>query len=183
MPLISIPISSVVLSEKASHKEWMGAAIGFVGVLIYSLVILENQTLSVLGAALTLLNAFFWAMYTIYYRKLRNQDATTTVATQLLLGAGLFFLIMPLGYKIDMAPKFWFDLVYLSVLSAAVSFLLWNALARLHQIGKTTTLIYSTPIAVTAVQYIETSSLPPTLSLMGICLMIFGICISRWSML
>jgi drug/metabolite transporter (DMT)-like permease len=182
MPLISIPMSSLILSEKGSHKEWAGAAVGFVGVLVYSFVVFENQTLSALGAVLTLLNAFFWAMYTIYYRKLKNQEPTKTVATQLLFGALLFFLIVPLGYRLEVTPSFWFDLAYLAVLSAAASFLLWNALARLSRVGKTSTLIYSTPVAVTVVQYIETSILPPPVSLIGICLMIFGIYISRCSM-
>ena len=180
MPLISIPISSLVLSEKASRKEWTGAAVGFIGVLVYSFVVFENRTLSALGATLTLLNAFFWAMYTIYYRKLKNQEPTRTVATQLLFAATLFFLITPLDYKLEATPSFWFDLAYLSVLSAAVSFLLWNALARLEKVGKTSTLIYSTPITVTVVQYIETSFLPPPVSMIGICLMIFGIYISRF---
>jgi drug/metabolite transporter (DMT)-like permease len=181
MPLISIPLSVLILSEKASHREWVGAAVGFVGVLVYSLIILENQTLSPLGAVLTLLNAFFWAMYTIYYRKLRDQELTRTVATQLIFGALLFLPLIPLGYRLEATPSFWFDLTYLAVLSAAGSFLLWNALARLQRIGKTTTLIYSTPIAVTIVQYVETSILPPTVSLLGICLMIFGISLSRSS--
>jgi drug/metabolite transporter (DMT)-like permease len=151
-----------------------------VGVLVYSFVVFENQTLSALGAALTLLNAFFWAMYTIYYRKLKNQDATTTVATQLLFGALLFFLITPLGFRLDVTPVFWFDVAYLSVFAAAASFLLWNAMARLHRVGKTSTLIYSTPITVTVVGYLETSLLPPPVSWIGICLMIIGICISRF---
>ena len=180
MPLISIPMSYLILSEKASHREWMGAAMGFVGVLVYSFVVFENQTLSALGAVLTLLNAFFWAMYTIYYRKLKDQEPTTTVATQLLIGAMLFFLIAPLGFRVNATPVFWFDLAYLSVFSAAASFLLWNAIARLHRIGKTSTLIYSTPVTVTVVQYVETSLLPPPVSLIGICLMIFGIYISRF---
>jgi len=180
MPLISIPMSYLILSEKASHREWAGAAVGFVGVLVYSLVVFENQTLSALGAVLTLLNAFFWAMYTIYYRKLKDQEPTTTVATQLLVGAVLFFLIAPLGFRVNATPVFWFDLAYLSVFSAAASFLLWNAIARLHRIGKTSTLIYSTPVTVTIVQYVETSLLPPPVSLIGICLMIFGIYISRF---
>ena len=179
MPLIAIPLSSLILAEKASHREWAGATVGFVGVLVYSFVVFENQTLSVLGAVLTVLNAFFWAMYTIYFRKLRNQEPTTTVATQLLFGAMLFLLITPLGYRVELTPHFWFDLTYLSVLSAAAALLLWNALARLDEVGKTSTLIYSTPIAVTAVQCVETSSLPPPVSLIGMCLMIFGIYIAR----
>ena len=179
MPLMAIPISSLILSEKASHREWTGAVVGFVGVVVYSVAVFESQTLSVIGAILTLLNAFFWAMYTIYYRKLKDQEPTTTVATQLLFGALVFLLISPLGYSLNATPTFWFDLAYLSILSAAASFLLWNALARLNEIGKTSTLIYSTPLAVTVVQYVETSSLPPPVSLIGICLMIFGIYLSR----
>ena len=179
MPLMAIPMASLILSETASHRQWAGAAIGFVGVLVYSFVVFEVQALSLLGAVLTLLNAFCWGMYTIYYRKLKNQDAISTVATQLLIGALLFFAITPLSYSVDPTPNFWFDLTYLSVLAAAASLLLWNALARLHEVGKTSTLIYCTPAAVTAVQYVETSSVPPPLSLVGICLMIFGICVSR----
>jgi drug/metabolite transporter (DMT)-like permease len=179
MPLISIPMSYLILSERASFKAWIGAVVGFVGVLVYSLVVYANQSLSPIGAALTLVNAFFWAMYTIYYRKLRNQEPTSTVATQLLFGALLFLIVTPLGFRVTATPTFWFDIAYLSIFSAAASFLLWNALARLHEISKTTTLIYSTPLAVTAVQCVETSSLPPPVSLIGICLMIFGIYISR----
>ena len=178
MPLIAIPMSVLLLSERASTREWTGAGIGFVGVLIYSVVVLESEALSVIGAVLTVLNAFFWAMYTIYYRKLKNQVPTTTVATQLLFGAFLFFLITPLGYRIDATPHFWFDLFYLSVPAAAGTLLLWNALVRLNRIGKTSTLIYSTPVAVTMVQYAETSILPLPISLAGLCLMIFGIYIS-----
>jgi drug/metabolite transporter (DMT)-like permease len=172
-------MSFLILSEKASRKEWAGAVVGFIGVLVYSLVVFEDRALSALGAVLTLVNAFFWAMYTIYYRKLKNQELTSTVATQLLFGAVLFFLMAPLGYRIDATPSFWFDLVYLSVLAAAASFLLWNSLARLSRVGKTSTLIYSTPVAVTVVQYVETSSLPPPTALIGLGLMIFGIYMSR----
>jgi len=179
MPLIAIPMSFLILSEKASHREWAGAIVGFIGVLVYSLVVFEDQALSLLGAVLTLLNAFFWATYTIYCRKLKNQNLMSTVATQLLFGALLFFLITPVGYRIDATPDFWFDLVYLSVLAAAASFLLWNSLARLNRVGKTSTLIYSTPVAVTVVQCVETSSLPPPVSLIGLGLMIFGIYMSR----
>jgi drug/metabolite transporter (DMT)-like permease len=59
MPLIAIPMSYLLLSEKASHKEWAGAAVGFVGVLVYSFVVFENRSLSAFGAVLTLLDAFF----------------------------------------------------------------------------------------------------------------------------
>jgi len=178
MPLISIPISSVILSEKASGREWGGAAVGLGGVMVYSLTFL-NQTLTTLGAVFTLLNAFFWALYTTYYRKLKNQDPVRTVATQLFYGAILFLLIAPLGFRLQLTAKFWFDLGYLAILSGAVSFLLWNAMARLQRVGKMTTLVYSIPVTVTIVQCIQTASLPSPVALIGMCLMIFGIYVSR----
>ena len=179
MPLISIPLSSMILSEKASAREWGGAAVGLVGVVVYSLAFV-NQTLTTLGAVFTLLNAFFWALYTIYYRKLRDQNPTTTVATQLFFAALLFFVIVPLDYKLETAPRFWFDLAYLSILSAGVTFLLWNGMARLQKVGKMTTLVYLIPVTVTLVQYIQTYVLPSPVSIIGMCLMIFGIYIARF---
>jgi len=178
MPLISIPLSSVILSEIASTREWAGAAVGLIGVMVYSLAFV-NQTLTTLGAIFTLLNAFFWALYTIYYRKLRNQKPTTTVATQLFFGALLFFIIAPMDYRLETTPRFWFDLAYLSMLSAAVTFLLWNGMARLQKVGKMTTLIYLIPATVTLVQYIQTGVPPTPVSMVGICLMIFGIYVAR----
>lgn len=179
MPLLSIPLSSIILSERASAMEWRGAAVGFVGVLIYSFTFI-NQALTMLGAIFTVLNAFFWALYTTYYRKLKDQDPTTTVATQLLFGALLFFLISPLDYRLTVGSNFWFDLAYLSILSGAVSFLLWNGMVRLQRVGKTSTLIYSIPVIVTLVQAVETSLIPSPVSLVGISLMIIGIYLSQF---
>lgn len=179
MPLISIPLSSLILSERATATEWGGAGVGLVGVLIYSLAFV-NQTLTSLGAVFTLLNAFFWAMYTVYYRKLKNQRPITTVATQLFFGALLFFLVAPFDYRLELALNFWFDLAYLSIFSGAVSFLLWNAMVRSQRVGKTSTLIYLIPVTVTIVEYVQTSLLPSLVSLVGMCLMIFGIFISRF---
>jgi len=179
MPLISIPISSAILSEKATTNQWSGAVVGFVGVLIYSLQFVYHA-LTALGGALTLMNAFFWATYTVYYRKLRDQDPPMTVATQLLIVGLLFVFFAPLNYRLVAAPSFWFDLAYLSILSAAVSSYLWNAMARSQRIGKASTLIYLIPATATLVQSVETSAIPAPSSLIGICLMILGIYISRF---
>jgi len=178
MPLISIPISWAILSEKATTNEWGGAVVGLLGVLIYSLPF-AYHALTALGGVLTLMNAFFWGMYTVYYRKLKNQEPATTVATQLMLAGIVFLFLAPLDYRLVVAPSFWFDLAYLSILSGAVSFYLWNTMARLQKIGKTATLIYSIPVTATFLQFVVSSVMPDPLSLIGICLMIFGIYISR----
>lgn len=179
MPLFSIPISIVILSEKATIKEWGGAVVGLVGVLVYSIP-LSSHALTLLGGVLTLMNAFFWAMYTVFYRKLKRQDQTMTVATQLLIAALLFCLFAPVEYRLVSTPRFFFDLAYLSILSGVVSFFLWNTMLRLQRVGKTTTLIYSIPAAATLVESVESSVIPAPMSLIGIFVMTLGVCISTF---
>jgi len=178
LPLFSIPIAVIVLSERPTSSEWGGAIIGFVGVLIYSLPFV-NSTLTVFGGVLTLLNAFFWAMYTVYYRKMKDQEPTMTVATQLFFVALLFLLLAPLNYKLVTTANFWFALAYLSILGGAGYFFLWSAMARLQKIGKTSTLVYLVPVTVTLFQSVQTSVMPDPVTLTGLGLMTLGIYISN----
>jgi drug/metabolite transporter (DMT)-like permease len=178
MPLFSIPLSSVILSEKPTIGEWGGAVVGFVGVLVYSFALL-SQTLTGLGGILTLLNAFFWAMFIVYFRKLKNQEPTVTVATQLLFVALILLVLVPLDYKLMVTPNFLFDLAYLSIVGGAVAFYLWNGIVRLQRIGKASTLVYLVPVAATLVQIVQTSVIPDIVALIGLVLMILGLYLSN----
>jgi len=178
MPLFSIPISAIILSEKPTSSDWGGAVLGFIGVLIYSIP-LTKHSFTLLGGVLTLVNAFFYATYTVYFRKLKNQEPTMTVATQLLFAALILLALTPLDYRLTVNGNFLFDLAYLSVLGGVAMLFLWNALARFQKIGKTTTLVYLTPVAATVVQTVQTSILPDGVSLSGLALMILGLCLSN----
>jgi drug/metabolite transporter (DMT)-like permease len=177
MPLFSIPISLLVLSEKIRVREAIGTTVGVLGVIVYSLPFLSSA-ITLVGAILTLANAVFWALYTVYYRKLKTQNQGMTVATQFLVTSAIFLLLSPLKFKLVLSPSFWVDLTYLSVLSAVVSFLLWNTMARSHRVGKMASLIYLTPAAATLVQAIQTSIMPQLVSLVGISVMTLGVGLS-----
>ena len=178
MPLFSIPMAAVILSEKPTGSEWGGAVVGFLGVLIYSLSF-TSHSFTLFGGMLTLVNAFFYAMFTVYFRKLKNQDPAITVATQLLFVALVALVLAPLDYKLVINSNFLFDLAYLSILAGPVFFYLWNALARLQKIGKTTAFVYLTPVAATVVQSVQTSLAPDIVSLSGLAMMLLGISISN----
>jgi drug/metabolite transporter (DMT)-like permease len=178
MPLFSILISSVILSEKPTICEWGGAVVGFVGVLVYSFA-LASQTLTAFGGALTLLNAFFWAMFIVYFRKLKNQEPTNTVATQLLFVALISLVLAPLDYKLTVTSNFLFDLAYLSIIGGAAAFYLWNGIVRLQRIGRASTLVYLAPVTATLVQIIQTSVIPDIVPLIGLALMILGLYLSN----
>ena len=144
MPLFAIPLSLVILKEKTGTLGWAGAFLGFLGIAVYGFAITSTGG-SALGAALTVSNAFFWALYTVYYRKLAAQDALRTVATQFFVG-GLFFLPFTLfTYSLNPAPEFFIDLGYVSLVGGVATMLLWNYLVRMDKISRVTTVVFAVP--------------------------------------
>lgn len=178
MPLFAIPLSAFILNERTAALGWTGAFVGFVGVFVYGLA-LPDPGASLIGAVLTVANAFFWALFTIFYRKVRSQDAMTTITTQLLICALLFWVISPIGFSVTITPEFIFDLGYISLLSGLAVFFLWNAMTGIERVGRLTTLIFAVPIATMLVEAVETGVAPGLLSLLGVGVMFLGICISR----
>ncbi len=178
MPLLAIPLSAVVLGERATRLVWAGALVGFTGILVYGLALPDSGG-TLLGALLTIGNAFFWAVFTIFYRKVRNQDPMTTVATQFFICALFFWFVTPGGLTMTITPEFTFDLAYMSLVSAVTGFSLWNAMTGMETVGKLTTLVFAVPATSILLQALETGIVPVPLSLAGVCLMFLGIYISR----
>jgi drug/metabolite transporter (DMT)-like permease len=178
MPLFAIPLSILLIKERASRLVWAGAVIGFIGVAVYSFA-LTTAGGSVLGQILSVGNAFFWALYSVYLRKLRLQDPVRTVATQFIIGGLLFFLFVPFTFSLDPAPGFFIDLGYVTFVGGVISILVWSAMLRTESVGRITTLVFAVPATSVAIQAALTHQLPTLLSLAGICVMFTGIYVSR----
>ncbi len=178
MPLFAIPQSVLLLKERANRLVWSGALVGFTGVAIYGVDLISTGG-SALGAALSFGNAFFWALYSVYIRKLRVQNPVRTVATQFFLG-GLFYLpIIPFTFFLDAAPGFYIDLAYVSLIGGVLSLLVWSAMLRMETVGRITTLVFAVPATTVVIESILTGQLPTAVSVLGICVMFAGIYISR----
>ena len=178
MPLFAIPITYLVLNERASRLGWAGTILGFVGVTVYGLT-LAGSGATLLGAVLTMGNAVFWASYTVYYRKTRSQDAAATVGTQLLIAGTLFAVFTPITFAVNVTPEFLLDVGYVSVFSGFASFLLWSGMLRRERVGKVTTLAFAVPAMTTLIETIQTGVMPGLATLAGICIMFLGIYLSR----
>ena len=178
MPLFAIPLSILILGEKTARAGWSGALVGFVGVMICAIPLLRDNP-TIFGGVLTLGNAAFWAAYTVYYRKIRYQDRMMTIATQLLFASMFLFLGATVDYKFEYSSNLIFDVAYLSILGGVAQFYLWNGLARIQKINKMVILIYLVPVTATIVDFLETQILPSFLSVVGMCVMILGIYLSR----
>jgi drug/metabolite transporter (DMT)-like permease len=179
MPLFAIPLSILILKEKPSRLGWAGAFVGFVGITLYGLSLTGSGS-TLAGELLTLGNAVFWGLYSVYYRKTRNQDALRTVGTQLLICGVLFSLFSPFAFAVSFTPEFLLDLGFVSTLGTCGSFLLWNTMLRREKVGRITTLAFAVPATITVFEVVQTNTIPSFLTVSGICLMFFGIFISRF---
>jgi len=179
MPLFAIPVTAIVLNERASRRGWAGTLLGFVGVAVYGLT-LAGSGATLLGGLLTLGTAVFSASYTVYYRKTRNQNAATTIGTQFLIGGIVMAAFTPITFAVSVTPEFLLDLGYVSMMSGFTMFLLWNSMLRRERVGKVTTIFFAVPVLTTLIETIETGVIPNLVAISGIGIICLGIYISRF---
>ncbi|EZQ01780.1 hypothetical protein CM19_11935 [Candidatus Acidianus copahuensis] len=177
MPLFAIPIALLIVKENPSPYELLGLGIGFSGILIYSIPLMKGSI--GLGALITVVNAIFWAGFTVYYRKLKDKDPYDINASQFILGSLLLLPFAPIGFGIKLNTFFIDGIAYTSIIGGALSFFLWNMLAKLERVAKLTVMTFSVPIFSTIIQSIETYDLPQLSQVLGISVMFTGILISR----
>ncbi|ACP39165.1 protein of unknown function DUF6 transmembrane [Sulfolobus islandicus M.14.25] len=177
MPLFSIPISFIILLERPAVLEIIGVVIGFSGVILYGLPLVHGLTL--FGSIITIVNALFWGLFTVFYRKLKGYDPITVNASQFSIGSIILALLLPIRHNIDPNPEFYIGIAYTSTLGGAISFFLWNMMVKAEKIPKVTVLSFSVPILTTLVEFLLYHVLPFPIQLFGIFLMFLGILISR----
>ena len=177
MPLFSLPIAFLLVSEKPSNMEILGIAIGFAGVLVYGIPLLSGFTL--VGMVLTVINAFFWGTFTVFYRKLRDQDPVAVNATQFIVGAGIMLALSPLDFHLRITTGFLIDLAWMGTLGGALQFLLWNYMIRISKVNRITVLAFSVPIFTVVLEAFMTSRIPGIFSIAGVAVMFTGISLSR----
>ncbi|BBD72953.1 EamA family transporter [Sulfodiicoccus acidiphilus] len=177
MPLFSLPIAYLVIKEKPERIETMGLVVGLVGVLIYGIPLAHGFTL--IGSVLTIVNAVFWAAFTVYYRKLMDYDPISLNASQFVVGSIPLVGLSLITPHVQFTGKFLGDLLFTSVLGGAVGFFLWNSMVRTEKVAKVTIMSFSVPIFATVAQVVEALAIPSVYTVTGIGTMFVGIVVSR----
>jgi drug/metabolite transporter (DMT)-like permease len=177
MPLFSLPIAFMMVKEKPSRTELAGIFVGFAGIMIYGLPLLQGFT--EVGMFLTIINAFFWGMFTVFYRKLRDQDPVSINASQMLIGGLIMMALSPFDFTLKINYEFLIDLAWMATLGGAVQFLLWNYMIRISKVNRVTVLAFSVPIFTMILSAIMTDALPGILAISGVTIMFSGILVSR----
>ncbi len=177
MPLFSLPLAFLIVREKPTKYELTGIGVGFAGVVVYGIPLMGGFTM--LGMILTIINAFFWASFTVYYRKMRDADPIAINSSQFLIGSGIMLLLSFPGFYFTFSTAFLIDLLWMATFGGAFSFLAWNYLIKVSSVNRVTVLAFSVPIFTTVLEAVISMAIPETLFIIGIAMMFVGIYISR----
>lgn len=174
MPLFAIPLSVYLLGEKASRVEAYGALTGFAGIVLYNLPLLGG-TVTLIGAILTLVDAFFWALFSVYMRRLRVQDSGRTLVTASFMGFIFYGAFSLADFSVRPTLELAADVAYSGAIGGALSIFLWMALTRTEKLARLTTLVFISPIVTLVYGVATTRVIPGYLTLGGVALIFVGI--------
>jgi drug/metabolite transporter (DMT)-like permease len=178
MPIFSLPLALILIRERPQKEEIIGLLVATFGLSIYSIPLLSGFKLE--GSELTLINAFFWASYTVYYRKMKDMDPLIVNTSQLLLGGIMMLIVSPLfGLEMQLNFETLTDLFFVGTLGGSATFILWNVMMKYEKVNKVTVASFSIPIFSTVLDSIITSDIPSLYSVFGLSLMAVGIGVSR----
>jgi len=174
MPLFVMPLSVLMLGERANRVESLGMLTGFAGIVVYNLPLLGGS-LTLIGAGLTLADAFFWALFSVCMRKLKTQNANQTIATGSFFNFVFYGAFSFIGFGFTPSLNLAVDIGYGGAVGGALSFVLWNTLIRSMRLARLTTLVFLSPIVTLVYGALTTGAVPGVLTLGGVALIFVGI--------
>lgn len=174
MPLFVIPLAVIFLKERSTRAEVYGAFVGFAGIVLFNLPLLSGRT-TVLGAGITLADAFFWALYSVYMRKLRGQDTVQTLATGFFFGFILYSVFSLTDLRATPSLNLAGDVLFLGLVAFALNFYLWMAMIKVEKVGRLTTIVFAAPVITLAYSVVTTGVLPSYVTIAGVALIFVGI--------
>lgn len=178
MPLIVIPLSVYILHERATRVEVFGALIGFSGIVVYSIPLLSGSV-TLLGTVVTIGDACFWALFSIYMSKLKFQSPAQTMASASLIGFLIYGVLSFADFHVQPSLNLAFDVVYLGVFAWALNQFLWMAMIKTEKLAKLSTLTFAAPIVTLIYGVASTQVVPSIISVSGVVLIFAGIYISN----
>ena len=177
MPLFSLPIAFLLVRERPTRAEIAGIIVGFTGVAIYGIPLFHGFT--EIGLFLTIVNAIFWATFTVLYRKLKDEEPYSVNATQFLLGSVMLMAASAFDFKLNFTLSFAEDLIWMATVGGALQFLLWNMMIRNSKVNRITVLAFAVPMFAVVLEALMLRQFPSVFSITGIAVMFAGISVSR----
>lgn len=158
--------------------------VGFLGVVIYAWSRLSSQP-SLPGVVLTIINVVFWALYSIYFRKMGNMDALRVTGYMFIYGSAMMaaasiMLNGPWGFvDVDWGSlSFIYYLLGTSIIGGAALFLMWYLIVNEMGISNAVSYIFVIPALTIVFNYLILGIKPTMLEILGSGIMFIGIYLS-----
>ncbi len=151
-PIFAAILAAFLLKEPFTSQKGMGSLLAFAGVLI--LVAGEHQISlrreDLFGDLITLGGGFAFGLYNVLVKPLLFRTSPMKVTALSLAFAALFLLPLGLGELFDvswntLSPLSWTGVFYISFLSLAFNYILWNRALSKLDVARVTAFHYLTP--------------------------------------
>ena len=181
-PVVLMLLSIPLLKQPFRLTGMLALLISFSGVLILATEgQLQNFRINQpTGLALALISSVIWALFWIINMRDQRDDLLKLFLS---FGFSLVYIVILAMVTGDLKPMFskpWLPAIYVGIFEMGLSFLLWlKALQLSETTGKVANLIYLTPfLSLLVIHFVLHEHLYYT-SVIGLCLILAGILISR----
>ena len=152
IPIAILLFTPYILKEKIQLKEWLGAFISIVGVIILfqGKTDISSSQSSLIGNSAVVLSCLMWGIYTVLGKRFgKEMDPLTMTAGAAFYGT-IFSAISCVGTVdvslIQMTPIAWICLAYVSTFASVFAFLAWNIGVKIIGASKAAPYINMLPV-------------------------------------
>ena len=183
--------TAIVVHFGSKEKEpfyktfFIGFVVALIGIILISFDGAEFHV-SPLGDILTIVAAFFWALYSFFLRKINTFGYPNLQNTKRIFLWGLLFMVplsMFMGFSPDLQqiarPVNFLNLLFLGVCACALCFVVWNYASKAIGAVQTSIYIYLNPVITVAVSAVVLSEPVTKMKVLGTMLTIAGLVISE----
>ena len=180
-PLLTALVAAIILSERPSHRQWIGIAIGLAGVALVVWHKIDIAAMTVPSLCAVLIALFALTAGTLYQRHFcRDSDLRSASFIQF---AASLLLLAPLSFAFEGAQVQWswtlagsvaFLVIFASIL--AVSAL--HTLMRHGQATRVASMLYLPPVFAVAMEWLAYGIVPTALTIIGIAVTSVGVALA-----
>ncbi len=173
--------------ERLGRAQVGGVAVALAGVLVFlSDKLLAGSWSASAGDLFLLVAASFFSYYTVAAKPLIERHGGVVVMTYALLAASPIVLIvsLPFALRVDwstMTPLLWGGLLYSTLVSAFMGWLVWGWVNAVRGVGRTAPLMYLMPPVAGAVAWLMTDEGFTTIKLAGAAVTLAGVALAQFA--
>jgi drug/metabolite transporter (DMT)-like permease len=182
-PLVTAVVAAPLLGERLRPPQWLGVALGLLGVALVVWHKVDLRALS--GPALAAVSIALAAITTGTLYQRIFCPAVDLRAAGVVQFCASFLLLMPLAVMVEGFPVTWSwqlgaSIVFLVVLASILAVNALHTLMRRGQATRVTSLLYLTPIIAVVLEWIMFGVRPTLLTTLGIAVTCAGVALVAW---